>query len=76
MLAKVSRAIDKFVTISGDLKYKKWDRHPHAVEVTDIDIHEDDDKLPSIFAVRGVSPEATGELSSEDFVRKIRDESW
>jgi hypothetical protein len=27
-------------------------------------------------AIRGCAPDATGELSSEDFIREMRDEEW
>lgn len=73
---KVKDALDTYVTVSGRLRYKKWDQYPHAIDAKDVDPHEDEKQLPSLDDLRGVAPEATGTMSSEDFVRAIRDANW
>lgn len=74
--AKVKNALDNFVTVKGRLRYKTWDKHPHAIDVKFIDIHEPDADLPMMDDLRGIAPDATGGLSSEDFVRTIRENNW
>jgi hypothetical protein len=74
--AKVKDALDNFVTIKGRLRYKTWDKHPHAIDVKVIDIHEPDAELPTMDDLRGIAPDATGGLSSEDFVRTVRENNW
>jgi hypothetical protein len=72
----VKLALDNFVTVKGRLRYKTWDKHPHAIDVKVIDIHEPDSELPSIDDMRGLAPNSTEGLSSEDFVRAIRENNW
>ncbi|MBZ5678028.1 MAG: hypothetical protein LAP61_27605 [Acidobacteriia bacterium] len=72
----VKLALDNFVTVKGRLRYKTWDKHPHAIDVKVIDIHEPDSELPSIDDMRGLAPDSTGGLSSEDFIRAIRENNW
>lgn len=73
---KVKKALDSYVTVSGRLRYKQWDKYPHAVDARDIDIHEDEGRLASLHDLRGVAPKATGTMSAEDFVRSIRNANW
>ncbi len=73
---KVKTAIDSHVEVYGELRYKKWSNFPYAMNVSDLDILPPDDELPTLFDLRGVAPNATGELSSVEFVRAIRDEGW
>jgi hypothetical protein len=74
----VRQALDRFITVKGRLRYKTWDKHPYAISVSPgkIDIHEKDSDLPDIEELRGIAPDATGEMASEDFVRVIRDANW
>ncbi len=72
----VRRAIKRYVTVTGRLRYKQWANFPHAIDTKHIDIHEMDDELPTLEDMRGIAPRATGDLSSEEFVRRMRDEDW
>lgn len=67
-------AIDKFVSIEGTLKYAKNAPFPHEIKVSKIEAYPPEDELPSLEDLRGIAPEATGDMSSEEFVRKIRNE--
>ena len=69
----VIRALDQYVTVAGTLRYKSWSPFPHAVDVKELEILPDEDTLPALAALRGIAEGATGDLSSEDFVRKLRD---
>lgn len=73
---KVKTAIDSHVEVYGELRYKKWGNFPYAMNVSDLDILPPDDELPTLFDLRGIAPDATGDLSSVEFVRAIRDEGW
>ncbi|MDV2503611.1 MAG: hypothetical protein RX318_06635 [bacterium] len=67
-------AVDNFVSIEGTLKYMKNAPFPHEIKVSKIEVYPPEDELPSLEDLRGIAPEATGDMSSEEFVRKIRDE--
>ena len=67
--------IGKYVGVSGKLRYKKRDRFPNAVDVAGIEIHPEEKELPSIFDLRGIAKGATGNLSSEKFIRNLRNAS-
>jgi|SRR5438270_5152732 len=73
---KVKAAIDSHVEAYGELRYKKWGDFPYAMNVSDLDILPPDDELPTLFDLRGIAPNATGGISSAEFVRAIRDEGW
>lgn len=70
----VKDALDETVTVSGRLRYKKWYKFPYAVSVDRIRKHAPQDLVPSLNSLRGIFPDATGNVSSEEFVRKARDE--
>lgn len=65
--------MDKYVTVWGKLRHKTWDKFPYAVAADDIEVH--DGTAPSFLDFRGVSPGATGNLSSVDYVSELRDET-
>lgn len=74
LLQKAIAAIGHYVNVAGQYKYKSGDPHPYYVKVTDIEIYPDEKELPSLFDLRDIAPNATNNLSSEDFVREMRDE--
>ncbi|TGO02296.1 hypothetical protein PN36_27270 [Candidatus Thiomargarita nelsonii] len=74
LLQKAITAIDHYVNVVGQYKYKSGHPYPYYVNVTEIEIYPDENELPSLFDLHGIAPNATKGLSSEDFVRGIRDE--
>jgi hypothetical protein len=76
MKREVIEAIDRYVRIHGTLRYKSWAPYPHAIDVKSIEVLPHDDDLPTLGQLRGVAPEATSDMTSEDFVRAHRDDSW
>lgn len=68
------RALTRRVEVSGALKYREGARFPHAVTVQNLEMMPSNDELPTLMDLRGIAPNATGDLSSEDFVRMLRDE--
>jgi hypothetical protein len=72
----VISAIDRHVRVFGELRYKRRDNFPYAMNVSDIEILPTDDELPTLYDLRGIAPHATGDMNSVEFVRSIRDASW
>jgi hypothetical protein len=72
--SKFTSALDKYVTIYGLLRYKTWDKFPFAVVAEDIEVHEP--PAPTLFDIRGMAPGATGNLTSDEFLDRLRDEHW
>lgn len=66
--------VDKKVLVSGLLKYRRGESFPSSVEVRTIDVYPPEEELPTFESLYGFAPKATGSLSSEDFIRKLRDE--
>jgi hypothetical protein len=67
-------AIDRYVTVYGELRYRSWSPHPHRIKVDSIEIHPPAASLEPVAALLGIAPAATGEKTSEQFVRELRDE--
>jgi hypothetical protein len=69
---RFAAAVDKYVTVFGRLRYKTWDMYPYAIFADDIQIH--DDKAPTLYDMKGMSPDATGTLTTQEYIDHIRDE--
>src|SRR5690606_1760169 len=67
-----SRAIGRNVRVHGKLHYRARSNLPYRIAVSRIVTLPFDSELPSLMELRGMAPEATGEASSEDFVRSLR----
>ena len=65
-------SVKKYLNLSGQLKYKRMAKFPHSIKVEAIEVFPDEEDLPSIMDIHGIAPNATGELSSEEFVRRLR----
>jgi hypothetical protein len=68
-------AVGRRVEVAGTLKYRRGASFPHAIAVTGIDAFPPDSELPTWEDLQGRAPDATGTLSSEAFVRELRD-AW
>lgn len=66
-------AVGRRVEVFGSLRYRANARFPHQVGVTAIDAFPVEADLPTWDDIRGRAPNATGGLSSEAFVRELRD---
>jgi len=67
-------AVGRRVEISGTLHYRAGASFPHQISVTTIEAFPPEYELPDWEDLRGRAPNATGELSSEAFVRELRNE--
>ena len=68
-------AVGKRVEVFGTLKYRAQAPFPHQIAVTGIETFPPDHELPEWEDLRGRAPDATGALSSDAFVRELRD-AW
>ncbi|MBE0672580.1 MAG: hypothetical protein IH588_18540 [Anaerolineales bacterium] len=68
------QAVGKRVEIRGIFKYKTNAQYPHEADVKTMDVFEPNEEYPSFMDIYGLDPGMTGGLSSEDFIRKIRNE--
>jgi len=72
LLDKAIQGINRKVNVKGRISYKTKELFPYAISVEDIEIYPDESELPNLFDIKGIAPQATGNLSSEEFVREIR----
>ena len=75
MMSAVGQAIKRHVTASGMLHFRANMLQPHEVSVRSLDVHERDADLPGLGDLRGIAPDATGDVQSEEFIRRLRD-AW
>jgi hypothetical protein len=67
-------AVGQIIEIHGIIHYKAVSTFPHQIDVKKLDVLPDERELPSILDLRGIAPGLTGGVSSEEFVRGLRDE--
>ena len=72
-LEEAVAAVNKTVAVTGTLTYRQGSLLPSTIDVTNIQVLRPDDELPFLSRLRGVAPDATDGMKSEDFVRKLRD---
>ena len=68
-------AVGRRIEVLGTLRFRARAPFPHEIAVSDIDVIARDNDLPDWEDLRGRAPDATGEKSSEGFVREMRD-AW
>lgn len=76
LLETAKAGVNRYVNVEGKFKYKRGQPFPYEVYVTYIEIYPEEDELPTLFDLQGIAPNATGGVSSEEFVRRIRDNEW
>jgi len=70
--SEATAAVGRNVRVSGKLHQRAGEQYPSSVEVRRIEVFPLDSELPSLLDIRGMAPDVTGFLSSEDFVRSMR----
>lgn len=66
-------SVGRFVRVSGRMTYRSIDRFPYRIEVDALEQMPDEKDLPHFLDLLGAAPDATGDQSSEEFVRDLRD---
>ena len=67
-------AVGRKVLASGELHYPAGSDLPRSIKVETVEILPEDDELPNLADLRGIAPDITGDLSSEEFVRMLRND--
>lgn len=73
---QVKQALDERIEVEGVLRYKNWDKFPYAINVKNINIYPNDDKLSTFSELVGIAPNATNGIDPAIFIRNLRDEEW
>ena len=71
-IEEAREALNRRVRVSGELMYPEGSDFPKTVKVESIELLPVDDELPSLMDLRGIAPDLTDDLSSEEFVRSLR----
>lgn len=66
-------AIDKYVTVFGTMKYRHKSTYPYEIDVDYIESPPPTETLPNLSELKGIAPDLTQGLTSEEYVRKNRD---
>lgn len=72
LMERAIEAVNKHVNVYGKLKYKPRDKYAQEITVSDLEIYPDDEELPNIVDLRGMAPNATGGVPSEEFIARLR----
>lgn len=72
MKEKVKHALESYVCVYGRLRYKHWDKFPHAIDASDLEVFPPDDQLPKLSDLKGAIPDLTGGLEAHEFLDTIR----
>lgn len=67
-------AIRRRVAVSGVARFRKFAPFPHEIAAENLEVYELEADLPTFDSVLGIAPHATGDLSSEEFIGRVRDE--
>ena len=68
-------AVGRRVEVFGTLKFRLRAPYPHQISVGGLEVLEREEDLPDWEDLRGRAPDATGDKSSERFIRELRD-AW
>ncbi len=74
LLDPVRSAIKRHVTVNGTLSYRPGEPLPYRVNVDGMEIHPEDNELPTPQEIRALGVWSTDGLTAVEFVRAIRDE--
>ena len=75
LLRKVQSSLGKFVSVSGECLYRPDARFPYKIDVREMYVLPPSERLPSLEDLYGVAPEATGDKTTEEFVKESRN-AW
>ncbi len=76
MLVDAVAGINHFVRISGELHFKKTEKFPHLIKVSKIDVLPERSDKATLSSLRGVAAGALRNLSSNEYVEKVRNGDW
>ncbi|MCX7384161.1 MAG: hypothetical protein NT133_22695, partial [Alphaproteobacteria bacterium] len=68
-------SVGRMVEVQGTLKFRARASFPHQISVSCIETFPPEDALPSWDDIRGRAPDCTDGMSSEEYVRSLRN-AW
>jgi len=74
LLPKASEGLKKRVSVSGYGKFRKGSFFPYHIDVEEFEIFPPNEEIPPFQSLKGISPDATGDMLSEDFLKERRNE--
>ena len=75
LLEKVQNSLGTFVSVSGECFYRPDAAFPYKIDVREMDALPPSENLPSLDDLYGIAPDATGDKTTEEFVRESRN-AW
>ena len=75
LLGKVQQSLGEFVSVSGECLYRPDAPFPYKIEVREMYVLPPSEKLPSLEDLYGIAPDATGDKTTEEFVKESRN-AW
>ncbi|MEX1000052.1 MAG: hypothetical protein WD000_08895 [Thermodesulfobacteriota bacterium] len=74
MFEKTKQGLKRYVNVNGKVFYKAISKYPYKIIADSIDIYPPENELPTLGQLRGIEPNLTGEMTTYDFIRHIREE--
>jgi hypothetical protein len=68
----VLQAVGQYVTVYGRIKYKSRGNRPIEMDVDEIEIHPNEEDLPTMSELRGIAPDALDGKTIEEFLWEIK----
>ena len=75
MLDKIKQGLKHYVNVKGKVFYKSISKYPYKIVADAIDIYPPENELSKLSELRGIEPGLTGDMTTEEFIRSIREES-
>jgi len=69
---KALESVGRYINLKGKLKYREKENHPFEISATEIEVYPEESDLPSLFDIRGIAPNITGGIPSEEYIRRKR----
>lgn len=73
LIQEAIKIVNRYIQVNGMVKYKKATGLPYEVSVENYEVFPEENELPILDDIRGMSPDAIGDLNPEEFIRRIRD---
>lgn len=74
LLEQAREAVERTATIEGYLAYHEGDKWPFEVRVKSLRVHKQNSELPTLSGLSGTAPEATGSMTTGEFLRSLRND--
>ena len=66
-------AIGREIRVFGNLLYRPYSVWPHEIRVMEMETYLPEAELPTFEDIQGIAPNATDDLTSEEFIARLRD---